>query len=96
MSLVTVVAKLVVKEDAVETVRAELLKLIEPTQQEVGCIEYRLHQDNNDTNVFIFYENWENLACLEQHIATPHYSNYIAAVDGLIEEKIVHKMTRIA
>jgi quinol monooxygenase YgiN len=51
MSVVTVAAKLVVREDAVETVKAELLKLIEPTRQEAGCIEYRLHQDNDDPKV---------------------------------------------
>ncbi len=96
MSIVTVVAKLVVKAEAVATVTGELLQLISPTRQETGCLEYRLHQDNNDPRVFIFHENWETMECLERHLATPHYKNYIAAVDGLIEEKTVHKMTCIA
>ena len=96
MSVVTVVAKLVVKEEALAKVKAELLQLIDPTRQETGCLEYRLHQDNNDPRVFIFFENWENMGCLERHIAAPHYKHYIAAVDGLIEEKTVHKMTCIA
>jgi quinol monooxygenase YgiN len=96
MPIVTVVAKLVVKEEALATVKAELLQLIVPTRQENGCLEYRLHQDNNEPRVFIFYENWENMDCLERHIASPHYKNYIAAVDGLIDEKTVHKMTCIA
>jgi len=26
------------------------------------CIEYRLHLDNDDSDVFIFYENWESEA----------------------------------
>ncbi len=43
MPIVTVVAKLVAREDAVETVRAELLKLIEqpggkPGASTIGCI----------------------------------------------------------
>lgn len=96
MSIVTVVAKLVVKEDAVQTVKAELLKLIEPTRQEKGCIEYRLHQDNAAPNIFIFYENWENMASLEQHLNTTHYKNHVVAVTGLISDKVVHKMTCIA
>lgn len=95
MSIVTVVARLVVKEKAVEIVRTELLKLIEPTRQENGCIEYTLHQDNTDSSVFIFYEKWENMACLECHLTTPHFRYYVDAVEGMIEEKIVHKMTRI-
>jgi quinol monooxygenase YgiN len=96
MSVVTVVAKLVVREDAVETVKAELLKLIEPTRQEAGCLEYRLHQDNDDPKVFIFYENWQGMASLEQHIASTHYRDYVAAVSGMIQEKSVRKMTCIA
>lgn len=95
MSIVTVVAKLVVKTDAVEPVKAELLKLLAPTRQEEGCIEYRLHQDKSDPDVFIFYENWENMACLERHMTTPHYRNYIAAVAEFVAEKTVHKMTPI-
>lgn len=96
MSVVTVVAKLVAREDAVETVKAELLKLVEPTRQEKGCLEYRLHQDNDDPRVFIFYENWKSMASLERHIASSHFQDYVAAVDGMIDEKSVGKMTCIA
>lgn len=95
MSRVTVVAKLVVKEDAVESAKAELLKLIAPTRQEDGCIEYRLHQDNDDPTVFIFYENWESLAALEQHTKTDHYRNYSAAMEGKLVKKAVNIMTGI-
>lgn len=96
MAHLTVVARVVAKRDAVEAVKAEVLKLVAPTRKEEGCIEYRLHQDNQDPAVFIFYENWENLACLERHMKSPHYTEYIAAVEGLIAEKNVHKMTALA
>ncbi len=96
MPIITVVAKLVAKKEAVEKVRAEALKMVEPTRQEPGCIEYRLHQDNEDPSIFLFYENWENLSCLEQHIKSAHYQSYVAAVGDLLSEKIVYKMTEIA
>ena len=70
--------------------------MIEPTRLEEGCIEYRLHQDNDDPKVFIFFEMWENMDCLERHMSTLHFSTYVAAVEGMIAEKTVHKMTRIA
>ncbi len=95
MSQLTVVAKLVAKTEAVESVKRELLKLIAPTRKEKGCIDYNLHQDNDHPARFIFYENWESAACLEQHINSDHYKAYAGAVDGLIAEKVVHKMTRI-
>ncbi|MBI2354422.1 MAG: antibiotic biosynthesis monooxygenase [Deltaproteobacteria bacterium] len=96
MSRVTVVARVVAKRDAVAAVKAELLKLIVPTRGEGGCIEYTLHQDNEDPAVFVFYETWENASCLEQHTGTDHYKAYVGAVAGMIEGKVVNKMTRIA
>jgi quinol monooxygenase YgiN len=96
MSQLTIVAKVVAKKESVESVKGELLKLVAPTREEEGCINYNLHQDNDHPALFIFYENWESAACLEKHINSDHYKAYIRAVDGLIEEKAVHKMTRIA
>ena len=95
MSTVTVVAKVTAKSDAIEAVKTELIKMLEPTRQEEGCIEYRLHQDNENPAIFVFYENWKNLACLEQHMNSPHFQAYVAAVGDLIADKIVHKMTEI-
>lgn len=93
MSKVTVVAKLVAKDGAAQAVKVELLKLVAPTRQEEGCIEYRLHQDNDDPAIFIFYENWKDLACLNRHMISPHFQAYLAAVEGLIADKVVHKLT---
>jgi quinol monooxygenase YgiN len=95
VSKLTVVAKLVAKKESVESVKNELLKLIEPTRKEDGCIEYNLHQDNEDPAVFIFYETWESLACLENHMNTDRFKSFVNSVGSLIEEMAVHKMTRI-
>src|SRR5690349_19751996 len=95
MPKVTVIAQVVSKQDSVEAVKAELLKLLVPTRNEDGCIEYKLHQDNQDPALFIFYETWESATCLERHMNTDHFKRYIKAVDGMIEDKTVHIMTRI-
>ena len=95
MSKLTVVAKIVAKSDSVDAVKTELLKLIVPTRKEDGCIEYKLHQDNENPAVFIFYETWESLGYLQTHTNTNHYKAYVQAVGDLISEKIVHKMTLI-
>lgn len=95
MSKLTVVAKVTAKRDYVETVKSELLKLIEPTRKEHGCIEYNLHQDNEYPEIFVFYETWESLACLERHMNSEHFRSYVNAAGSLIEEKVVYKMARI-
>jgi quinol monooxygenase YgiN len=96
MPKITVVAKVVAKKESIEPVKAELLKMIAPTRQEAGCLEYRLHQDRQDPAVFVFYENWENFFCLEQHLNSAHFQNYVTTVESLISEKVVYKMTEIA
>jgi len=95
MATITVVAKLVAKNKCAESVKSELLKLIAPTRKEDGCIEYHLFQDNEDPDIFMFYETWESLTCIEKHVGTDHYKNYVTRIANMLKEKIVHKMTRI-
>lgn len=95
MSTVTVVAKITAKNDAIETVKTELIKMLAATLQEEGCMEYRLHQDNENPAVFVFYENWKSPSCLERHMNSRHFQAYVAAVGDLISDKSVHKLTEI-
>lgn len=96
MPKLTVVARVIAKKDCVEAVKAEVLKMIAPTREESGCIEYNLHQDNDNPGVFVFYETWESPACLEAHMKTDHFTSYVSVVNPMVEEKTVHRMTRIA
>jgi quinol monooxygenase YgiN len=96
MSNVTIVAKVEAKKECVEAARSELFKLIPPTRKEEGCIEYNLHQDNSDPAVFLFYETWESAAAIEKHMNSDHYKAYVKAMEGMLEGKVVNKMTRIA
>lgn len=56
MSKLTIVANVKAAADKVDLVRAELEKLIPITRQEQGCIQYDLHQDNENPAHFLFFE----------------------------------------
>jgi quinol monooxygenase YgiN len=96
MSQLTVVAKVAAKAESLEELKSELLKLIEPTRKEEGCIAYNLHQDNEDPALFIFYETWQSSAALDMHMDSAHFKGFVEAAGGMIKEMAVHKMTRIA
>jgi quinol monooxygenase YgiN len=96
MTTIAVVARIKARKDSLETVKRELLAMIEPTRKEAGCLEYYLFQDNDDPSVFVFCESWESAAILEKHKDTDHYKRYAANVFGLIEERVVNKLTKIA
>jgi len=95
MPVLTVVAKLVAKQESIQDVKDALIKLVEPTRSEKGCIEYMLHQDTANPAVFIFYENWDNEECLAKHKETEHYKSCFSTVGNLIQDKEVHLMTML-
>ncbi|NGN98350.1 antibiotic biosynthesis monooxygenase [Grimontia sp. S25] len=95
MSKLTIVANIIAKEDKIELVKAELLKLIDITRAEEGCINYDLHQDNENPAHFLFYENWENRELWQAHMGNQHLADYLEATDGAVETFTVNEMTVI-
>ena len=96
MSTLTIVAHIRTRPDAIELVKTELEKLVPLTLAEEGCVQYDLHQDNEDPTHFLFFENWESRELWQAHMSAPHLVDYQAATDGALAELIVHEMTRIA
>gem|GEM_PF-135492 len=92
----TVVANITAKADKIDPVKAELEKLIPLTRTEEGCINYDLHQDNENPALFMFYENWEFRELWQAHMGNKHLQDYMAATEGAVEEFTLNKMTQIA
>lgn len=88
----TIVAKILAKEEKRALVKSELLKLIDITRAEEGCINYDLHQDNENSNLFLFYENWTSRELWQQHMNNDHLAQYMKATDGAVEEFVLHEM----
>ncbi len=95
MTTLTIVARILAKEGKSTLVKEALLKLIAPTRAEEGCIDYILHQDNQNPNLFLFYETWENRDLWQAHMQTPHILEYLKVTEGAIEDFTVHEMTLI-
>ncbi len=93
MSPLTIVANIHAKADAIELVKRELEKLIPITRNEPGCIQYDLHQDNENPAHFMFFENWQSRELWQTHMNAPHLAAYMAATDGKVEEFILNEMT---
>ncbi len=91
----TVIARILVKAEKRGLAQAELLKLIELTRAEEGCINYDLHQDNENPNLFLFYENWASRELWQKHMGTAHLAAFKVATDGAVEEIVINEMTVI-
>ena len=95
MDKLTITGNILAKPDKIDLVRAELEKLIPITQAETGCIQYDLHQDNENPAYFMFYENWESRELWQTHMNAPHLAAYMEATEGAVEKFWIHEMTHI-
>ncbi|MGX9463400.1 putative quinol monooxygenase [Shewanella sp. A14] len=95
MSQLTIIANITAKADKIDLVKAELMKLIDVTRAEKGCINYDLHQDNVNPAHFTLYENWQSRELWRIHMDNQHLADYVAATDGTVVEFTLHEMTVI-
>ena len=96
MTQLTIVANIKAKPDKVDLVKTELLKLITMTRNEQGCVNYDLHQDNDNPAQFIFYENWETHELWQAHMGNVHLKEYMQATEGAVETFTLNEMTNIS
>ena len=70
--------------------RAELKDIlggfVDQTREESGCINYDLHQSDEDPNVFVFYENWQSRKHWDKH-NQPLPNKLPREADGLSDER---------
>lgn len=79
-----VVARVIARPEKVEEVKSILIKLVEATRQEEGCITYELLQNHEDVTDFTFVEEWESQALLEAHLASVHIAQAQSQLEGAI------------
>jgi quinol monooxygenase YgiN len=92
----TIIANIKANTDQIDLVKTELLKLIEVTRVEEGCINYDLHQDNENPAHFMFYENWKTRELWQAHMSNQHLADYMAATEGAVSEFTLNEMTVIS
>lgn len=96
MNKVVVVAKIKIKEEFYLDVYEQLLLVYRDTHaNDDGCIQYDLHNDVEDKHTFIFVETWENELCLEEHMKTEHFLNFVKKVSDKIELLEVNKLIKL-
>jgi autoinducer 2-degrading protein len=52
-------------------------------RDEPGCLRFNVLQDEQDDNVYYFYEVYKDQAALEAHRKMPHYAIWQAVADTL-------------
>jgi len=64
--------------------RAQLLevahKVASASREEGGCVDYRVFEDTEQPNNFVFVEEWKDEDALQQHFGTPHIAEFMQAI----------------
>lgn len=95
MQEITVIATIIAKSEDIEFVKRELCKLVEPTKQEYGCIEYTFYQDDKEPEFFHSYEKWYNQAAIDAHLQSRHIKNYMEATKYAVTDFVIREMSEI-
>ena len=64
----TVIAYITAKAGHQQQVREALLDLVAQTRNERGCVNYDLHQSQENATEFAIYENWDKASDLDLHM----------------------------
>jgi quinol monooxygenase YgiN len=84
------------KPEFVDKMKSILENMVLNSRKEVDCIQYDLHQNISEPNIFIFHEIWKTAAALESHNTQPYIQDFISRSEKIVAEPIlIYKTNRI-
>ncbi len=83
---IVLVARLKVKDDAVEVAKQLTLKITADSRMEEGSINYDVHQAIDDETVFVWHETWANKAALDEHFEKDYFKEFFTKVSEIAAE----------
>ncbi|PKN17800.1 MAG: antibiotic biosynthesis monooxygenase [Deltaproteobacteria bacterium HGW-Deltaproteobacteria-6] len=97
--MLTVIAKLPIKEGKMDEALAAFTELIAKVAQEEGTVLYSLNQDKANPNMLVVVEQYKDKAALEFHSSTPYFKAFFAAsaafIGGKPEMSIMKEVARV-
>lgn len=96
MRNIVIVATINVKNEFIDEVYDELIKLYKATHKyDEGCIQYELHKDLSYENSFTFVETWENQEFLLAHEKKEHFTTFVSKIENKIDALDIKKLEKV-
>jgi quinol monooxygenase YgiN len=64
--------------------REELLRVVEPSRGETGCLSIHVYESLRQPFVFAIHSEWTDEAAFELHATLPHTVRFLAAAETLL------------
>ena len=81
--MITVIGKIRIPAEQVDTAREALIKAVTATRAEEGCIEYNFAEDLTEPGVIRISEVWDDKERLTPHFQSAHMVEFMAAAATL-------------
>lgn len=73
-----VVAAIWKAQEGKEQIIADVIETMTPlSRQEPACLFYQAHRSTHEPRTFFLYEQYEDAAGYEAHMATPHFQEHV-------------------
>lgn len=92
---IVLVARLKVKEDAVEEAKKAALAIVADSRAEEGCVNYDVHQAIDDPTVFVWHETWKSKAAIDEHFQTSFFQDFFEKVNQFKVDDPVITLTKM-
>ena len=76
--MISVIAKLPIKEGKVEEAITAVKELMVQVAREEGTLMYTLNRDQSNPNTLVIMERYKDKAAFDVHASTPHFKAFFA------------------
>jgi quinol monooxygenase YgiN len=76
--------------------RDELMRIVEPTRAEPGCVRIHIYESTRGPAVYFIHSEWIDEPAFDAHVELPHTQRFIGAVDDLIAQPLQAVRTKQA
>ncbi len=75
------------KEEYFESAKTAILSILEDTRNETGCIQFDVHTNTDETELFL-YEQWVNESALQLHYLQDYTQKVFVAYETWLAKPV--------
>ena len=83
----TIIARLSVQDEYNKVFLAAAEKMIQDSNNEEGCLSYRLFNAIDLSTDYIFHEEYKNREAVDTHNSSEHFKTFISLIGSMLSEE---------
>jgi quinol monooxygenase YgiN len=83
-----------VKPGQLDSLRNELLSILQPTRAEPGCIDLHLYEEKSASGTFFIHSTWKDEGTFDAHVQFPPMKRFLGLLGDLVTNPVKAVRTR--